>query len=187
MLHLSHWLVWLIEWIDWIDLPQLQSVKLNGFAFPYCQSVVFESDWLNGLMIQICQNYNPFNLVIRLFMVMIVIIERRLAINPTTTRTHWQWRVRLIERMNEQIFLHSLHSKEIEATSSVSVQWFLRVMICELIEIDIPQLSSDGIGFGDDCFYWTYSLQSSSNPSSLPSSFDAAALESVIRSKSDYL
>ena len=89
MLHLSHWLVWLIEWFDWIDLPLLQSVKLGREAFQYCQSVVFESNWINELMIQICLNYNPFNLVIGLLKVMIVMIERLLAINPSTTITHW--------------------------------------------------------------------------------------------------
>ena len=106
MLHPSHWLVWLMDWFEFIDLPQLQSVKLGRLAFAYVQSIVFESDWMDGLMIQICLNYNPFNLVMELFKVIIVMIERRLALNPTTTRTHWQCEVRLIELMNEQIFLH---------------------------------------------------------------------------------
>ena len=43
---------------------------------------------MDGLMIQICQNYNPFNLVLGLFTVMIVMIERRLPINLTTTRIY---------------------------------------------------------------------------------------------------
>ena len=43
---------------------------------------------MDGLMIQICQNSNPFDLVIVLFVVMIVMIERQLAIHATTTRTH---------------------------------------------------------------------------------------------------
>ena len=101
MLHPSHWLVWLMDWFEFTDLPQLQSVKLGSEAFRYVHSVVFESDWMEGLMIQICINYNPFNLVIVLFMVIIVMIERRLAMNPTTTRTHWQCEVRLNELMNE--------------------------------------------------------------------------------------
>ena len=100
-LHPSHWLVWLIECFEFIDLPQLQSATLGGDAFCYVHSVVFESDWMDGLMIQICQNYNLFNLVIVLFMVIIVMIERRLAKNPSTTRTHWQCEVRLNEMMNE--------------------------------------------------------------------------------------
>ena len=49
-----------------------------------------------------------------------------------------------------------------------------------LIDLDIPQLSSDGIFFGDDCFKYTYSLQSSSTHSPISSSFDAAALENYI-------
>ena len=43
---------------------------------------------MDGVMIQICLNYNPFNLVMELFKVMVVLIERRLVMNPTTTRTH---------------------------------------------------------------------------------------------------
>ena len=101
MLHPSHWLVWLMDWFEFTDLPQLQSVKLGKYAFWCVHSVVFESDWMDGLMIQICLNYNPFNLTIMLLMVIIVMIERRLTINPTTTRTHWQCEVRLNELMNE--------------------------------------------------------------------------------------
>ena len=33
MLHPFRWLVWLYGRFDWIDLPQLQSVKLGGYAF----------------------------------------------------------------------------------------------------------------------------------------------------------
>ena len=77
-----------MDWFEFTDLPQLQSLKLGSEAFDYVQSVVFESDGMEGLMIQICINYNPFNLVIVLFMVIIVMIERRLAINPSTTITH---------------------------------------------------------------------------------------------------
>ena len=43
---------------------------------------------MDGLMIQICLNYNPLNLAMKLLLVMVVMIERRLAMNPTTTRTH---------------------------------------------------------------------------------------------------
>ena len=77
-----------MDWFEFTDLPQLQSVKLGYSAFDYVHSVVFESDRMDGLMIQICLNYNPFNLVMELFKVMVVMIERRLAMNPTTTRTH---------------------------------------------------------------------------------------------------
>ena len=73
---------------EFTDLPQLQSLKLGSSAFDYVHSVVFESDRMDGLMIQICLNYNPFNLVVGLLMVMNVMIERRSVINPTTSRTH---------------------------------------------------------------------------------------------------
>ena len=43
---------------------------------------------MDGLMIQICLNYNPFDLIDGLLKVIIVMIERRLALNPTITRTH---------------------------------------------------------------------------------------------------
>ena len=77
-----------MNWFELTDLSQLQSVKLGQYAFNRVHSVVFESDRIDGLMIQICLNYNPFNLVVELLLVMVVLIERRLVINPTTTRTH---------------------------------------------------------------------------------------------------
>ena len=77
-----------MDWFELIDLPQLQSVKLGNGAFSSVRSIVFESDRMDGLMIQICLNYNPFDLVHQLFMVIIVLIERRLAKHPTTTITH---------------------------------------------------------------------------------------------------
>ena len=77
-----------MDWFELTDLPQLQSLKLGDYAFCRVHTVVFESDRMDGLMIQICLNYNPFNLVIVLFMVIGVMIERRLVMNPTTTKTH---------------------------------------------------------------------------------------------------
>ena len=77
-----------MDWFEFTDLPQLQSVKLGISAFHDVHSAVFESDRKDGLMIQIFLNYNPFNLVMEPLMVMVVMIERRLAMNPTTTRTH---------------------------------------------------------------------------------------------------
>ena len=50
-----------------------------------------------------------------------------------------------------------------------------------MIDVDIPQLSSDGIDFYNICFDYTYSLQSSSTHSPISSSFDASALENYIR------
>ena len=49
-----------------------------------------------------------------------------------------------------------------------------------MIDVDIPRLSSNGIQCGDWCFYFTYSLQSSSTHTSISSSFDAAGLENYI-------
>ena len=65
-------------------------------------------------------------------------------------------------------------------TSGISAQWFWRVLKKGLIDVDIPQLTSNGIQFGNYCFYYTYSLQSSSTHSPISSSFDAAALENYI-------
>ena len=53
-------------------------------------------------------------------------------------------------------------------------------MIRCLIDVDTPQLSSGGIQFGDECFLFTYSLQSSSIHSPISSSFDASALANYI-------
>ena len=77
-----------MNWFEFTDLPQLQSVEFGMFAFYDVQSVVFESDRMDGLMIQICLNYNPFNLVIMLFKVVMVLIEQQLTKNLTTSRTH---------------------------------------------------------------------------------------------------
>ena len=77
-----------MDWFEFTDLPQLQSVILVDYAFENVQSAVFESDRMDGLMIQICLNYNPFNLVDGLLLVMLVIIDRRFAGHPTNTRTH---------------------------------------------------------------------------------------------------
>ena len=76
-----------MDWFEFTDLPQLQSVKLGDWAFRDVHYIVFESDGMDGLMIQICLNYNPLNLVMELFKVIIVMIERRLAMRLTTTRT----------------------------------------------------------------------------------------------------
>jgi len=49
-----------------------------------------------------------------------------------------------------------------------------------LIDVDIPQLSSNGIKLGYGCFYNTYSLQPSSTHSPISSSMDAAGIENYI-------
>ena len=49
-----------------------------------------------------------------------------------------------------------------------------------MIDVDIPRLTSDGIQFSNYCFYFTYSLQSSSTHSPISSSFDATGLENYL-------
>ena len=65
-----------MDWLEVTDLPQLQSVKLGYSAFKRVQSIVFESDGMDGLMIQICLNYNPFDLMKELLLVIGMMIER---------------------------------------------------------------------------------------------------------------
>ena len=77
-----------MDWFEFTDLPQLQSVKLGECAFDQVHTVVFESDRMDGLMIQICLNYNPFNLIGMLFKVIMMMIEKQLRMSHTTTRTH---------------------------------------------------------------------------------------------------
>ena len=77
-----------MDWFEFTDLPKLQSVKLGYQAFLYVHSAVFESDGMDGLMIQICLNYNPLNLVMMLYLVILVLIEKRVTKNLTTSRTH---------------------------------------------------------------------------------------------------
>ena len=98
---ISNGIFWEVTSFELSNLPQLQSVKLGNSAFHCVHSVVFESDWMIQLMIQICHKFNPFNLMRVLLKVMIMMIERRLALHPTTSRTHWQWEVRMKELMNE--------------------------------------------------------------------------------------
>ena len=49
-----------------------------------------------------------------------------------------------------------------------------------MIELDLPQLTSNGLQFGKNSFYSTYSLQSSSIHSPISSSFDVTCLENYI-------
>ena len=179
-----------------MNCPRLKSIRFAANAFSHYHSLSLNE--LPSLQ-SIEMEYNCFS---HSSLVLVVTIDELTRIHrPPTTSIHttrwcciqvlpvsciWEWE---IEWMNEQIFLHSLHSKEKDGAFSVLVPWFLRVITCEFINIDIPQLSSDGTVFDEDtsCFYYTYSLQSSSNPSPLSSPFDATALESAIRSKSKFV
>ena len=49
-----------------------------------------------------------------------------------------------------------------------------------MVDVDIPQLSSSGIYFGSGCFWYTYSLQSTSTHSPNSSSFDATGLANYL-------
>ena len=148
------------------DLPQLQYIKLGRASCALCRSVVLESRFTIEVTMQTCQDSNPFNYKSVPSKVIGVTIERRLMMSPITTGTHWQWKVRVIERMNKQIFPLWLYLEGMETISDVSVRWFSRVVIWCLTDVDIPQLVSSCIkfvtgGLGDH-FYYTYSLQSSS-------------------------
>lgn len=58
-------------------------------------------------------------------------------------------------------------------------------MTCEYLNVDIPLLSSGGIQFGNNCFDYVYSVQSSSTHSLHSSLVDASDLDSFIRTKND--
>ena len=60
-------------------------------------------------------------------------------------------------------------------------------MICGVIDVDIPRLSSRGIQFDEYGFLFTYSLQSSSTLYLFSSSFDANGLETVITEKGEFI
>ena len=77
-----------MDWFEFTDLPQLQSVNLGYQTIQNVHSVVFESNGNDGLMDQIYLNYYPFNLVQEVFNTIVATIERRLVMNPTTTRIH---------------------------------------------------------------------------------------------------
>ena len=77
-----------MDWFEFTDLPQLRLVNLGYGAFSYVHSVAFESNNMDEMIMQICLYYNPFNLITTHFKVMMVMIERRLALYPTITRTH---------------------------------------------------------------------------------------------------
>ena len=62
--------------------------------------------------------------------------------------------------MNGEISLHWLNLKEMDLTLSILAQWFLRVMIWCVIDVDIPKLPSDGIQFQDRSFKCINSLRS---------------------------
>ena len=66
-----------MDWFELTDLSQLQSVTLVDYAFNRVHTVVFESDRMDGLMIQICLNYNPSSLIDVLLKVMVEMTKRQ--------------------------------------------------------------------------------------------------------------
>lgn len=71
-----------------IDLPMLESITIGKSAFKNCQSILLESMRTILVHLQICRNYSQLDLINGLLLVMTVMIEKQLALNPTTTRTH---------------------------------------------------------------------------------------------------
>ena len=65
-------------------------------------------------------------------------------------------------------------------TSCISVPCVLKVVIWQLSDVDIPQLSASGILLGGSCFSWTDRFQFSSTSSPFSSFFDASGLEQLI-------
>ena len=70
------------------DLPMLESITMGQSAFKNCHSILLESMRLLLVTIQIYRNYSSLDLISGLLLVMTVMIEGRLALNPITTITH---------------------------------------------------------------------------------------------------
>ena len=86
-----------------------------------------------------------------------------------------------------KIFLLWLYSKETDPISCISVQWFWRVITLIRSEIGLPTVTTNGTRFGDNCFFYVYSLQSISIISDYDWSFDAPSLSITIRELSWFL
>ena len=91
-----HWLVCLIEWSELTDLPSLKSIKCGNSSFFDCQSAVFESAGKDGLMIQICRNYNPSNS--NTVPSTVTVMQEMMIIQ--STRISWPWKVWIGRMMN---------------------------------------------------------------------------------------
>ncbi|KAK8791727.1 hypothetical protein WA588_002036, partial [Blastocystis sp. NMH] len=116
------------------DLPQLQSVTLGVGAFDYVHSVVFEN--LATLQsIQLGSN---------------ALFGDSGADRKTISEAPYNYK-------------NTLTMRNIPSLTEFKGSWYNFYYTGSVILENIPQLSSDGINFGDGCFYYTYSLQSSSN------------------------
>ncbi|KAK8805074.1 hypothetical protein WA588_000019, partial [Blastocystis sp. NMH] len=163
------------------DLPQLQSLKLGGWAFRYVHSIVFEN--LPKLQsIQLGRS---------------ALDGDGGADRKTISDKPYNYK-------------NTLTMRNLPSLTEFKGNIWSFGHIGSVILENIPRLSSNGIyiggysyytyslpyssthspissSFGWNCFKYTYSLQSSSMHSLISSSFDAAALESAIRSRNDYL
>ncbi|KAK8802207.1 hypothetical protein WA588_005180, partial [Blastocystis sp. NMH] len=130
------------------DLPQLQSVKLDYHAFADVHSIVFENlPKLQSIQLGYAALYGD---------------DR--ADRKTISTEPYNYKNTLTMRN-----LPSL-------TEFKGDSWNFGCIGSVILE-NIPRLSSRGINCGDDCFRYTYTIQSS----------NASALELAIRRKSDYL
>ena len=86
-----------------------------------------------------------------------------------------------------KIFLLWLYSKETDPISCTSVQWFWRVITLIRSEIGLPTVTTNGTRFGDNCFFYVYSLQSISIISDYDWFFDAPSLSITIRELSWFI
>ncbi|KAK8817791.1 hypothetical protein WA538_004505 [Blastocystis sp. DL] len=142
---------WCFRWapsFSLTDLPQLQSVNLGYDAFEYVHSIVFE----NLPKLQSIQ-----------------LDDYALAGDDDDNR----------KTINNEPYNYknTLTMRNLPSLTELKGYYWNFYAIGSVILENIPQLTSDDIDFGDDCFQYTYSLQSS----------NAAALELAIRRKSDYL
>ncbi|KAK8825401.1 hypothetical protein WA538_003097 [Blastocystis sp. DL] len=130
------------------DLPQLQSVILDVVAFACVHSIVFENlPKLQSIQLGGCALYGDGD------------YDRKTISD---------------EPYN---YNNTLTMRNLPSLREFKGDKYNFKCIGSVILENIPRLSSDGIHFGDDCFQYTYSLQSS----------NATALESAIRSRSSYV
>ncbi|KAK8812699.1 hypothetical protein WA538_004556 [Blastocystis sp. DL] len=130
------------------DLPQLQSLKLGQFAFGVVHSIVFENlPKLQSIQLDRCALFGDGR-------------DDRKTISDKPYN-----------------YKNTLTMRNLPSLIEFKGDWYNFYRIGSVILENIPQLSSDGIQFGNYCFDYTYSLQSS----------NAAALESYIRDKSRFL
>lgn len=73
----SLWLVRYYKLTESIDLPQLETIKLGERSFYITNWIRFESNETMAYVIQICQTFDPLNLIAMQFAVMTVMRRRK--------------------------------------------------------------------------------------------------------------